>query len=323
VNPADNSYGHATRDGGPRGLNRAVTTLYLRLERRGSKILSICGSILLHGLLLVLLWIMRQETALPAAAQDTPILMQIVMPPEPPPPPAAAEAAPLLPQVQRTSPNPSEEPNPEAPAVEPEAESEAEQPAVAELPDVPETPRKEEVAGASLDEETLEKWRRDLEQREAERQKTRTKLETVSTVVVEAPGVKRPYVTAGADHGTVRELDIERYPTHMQERFFRQFNIRIRRGVEPPAPGRSSWVNAAKTHTGTYKNVGPPTGLCDVMTLSREVQYRMAELELAEIAQRKMDPERTRVEEIVFGLREDPDGRIDLCVTRFRAVPIE
>lgn len=276
-------------------------------------------SVLFHVVLLLFLWIMRQDVILPVPAQETPILMQIVMPPEP----ASAAYAPVQPQVQRTSPNPSEEPNPLEPTIEPESDTQDPVPEPAKLPAIPETPREEKVASAPLDDETIEQWRKQLEELEAQRKKTRSELETVSTVVVAAPGAERPYASSGADHGTVRELNIAQYPKQMQERFMYRYKIRIRNTNTPPPGPRSSFVNAAKTHAGTYRNVGGGHGPWQVMTLSREVQYRMAELELGEILKRKMVPERTRVQEIEFGLCEDEQGRVDLCVTRFRATPIE
>jgi len=249
-------------------------------------------------------------------------MMHVVRPPAPPKarPPAPSAVRPSQPRLQRTSPNPGKK---EKNTIKPSAEKKSkEKPAKVKPIKADRTANKEKVAAAQLDEKTLEQLRAELEQREAEQRKRKSQLmQEVAAITAQAPGAKRPYVSDGAEQGTIREINIARYPKSMQERFFKRFHIKIQ--IKYLSGGsHSGFVNAVITDRGTYESHGG-SGYYEVMTISPQLNRRMAQLELQELQRRHLDPLRTRVIEIVFGLREDEDGRVDLCVTRFKAEPIK
>jgi len=313
-------------------------------------------SVLLHAVLLLALWTTWSEA--PRPTQITlPILMH-VLPPPPPEPPAPSGNEPARGSVlQQTSPNPSEKQLSPVQRTSPDA-TEEEKPEVAvkiEKPEPPPTPEEKkpeeqptppqpvptpaptptpgptmqlpdnrQVATITLDDRTLEQFRANLQKTEAEQEARKSNVMSKLTTITEAegggPGVKRPYASAGSDRGTVREIDLTRYPKSVQERFMTRYRIKIQtRFVQ--GGSRQSYVNAVTTDDGTYLNSGG-SGYYQVMTLSKEVLARMAQLEEQELIKRNLNPERSLVREVVFGLREDGNRQVDIYVARFRAEPI-
>jgi len=290
-------------------------------------------SLLFHAAVLLFLW--SRVDVLPLQPEPPkPIVMHVVQPSETPEPGAGAEKPsmpPPLSQVQRTSPNPAEQPTPETPAgtegteedekakaEEQKKDSESQEPTAA-----PTKPVEREIAKVPLDQQILEQFRAEQQKRQQELEARKSKIMTqiASIAPAEAPGVKRPYSSAGSDRGTVRELDIAHYPREMQARFLVRYDIKIQTKMVEGNP-RQSYVNAVVTDRGTYLNSGG-RGIYEVMTLSKKVLARMAELEEEELRKRKLDPLRSRVIEVVFGLREGDNGQVDLVVSRFRAEAIE
>ncbi|MCX8035956.1 MAG: hypothetical protein N3D11_02655 [Candidatus Sumerlaeia bacterium] len=238
----------------------------------------------------------------PEAVEDEKAEAAVVLNPAPPDP------VPIPPQPETEK--PPEPPAPQPPSATPTPPPTSQQ--IAPLPEPPISP------------EMLEQFRASVEKTEAEQEAQKSRIMAqVATITnsAEAGGVKRPYTSAGSERGTVREIDMARYPKSMQERFMARYKIKIQSRLVKDG-GRSSYVNAVTTDRGTYLNSGG-TGYYEVMTLSGEVLARMAQLEEAELRKRNLNPTRALVREIVFGLREEPNGQVDLYVTRFRADPIE
>ena len=290
------------------------------LEKRSPTLISV----LLHAALLLALWSTRVYVSPREPERMRPVLVHVVQPPETLTEHASvAPAAPAepLPEVQRTSPNPSEEPSPEIAAV-PMGESEEERPTPVQPTPVPPTASERRVASVPLDDQTLEQWRTEQQRREAEQRLRKSKLMAeVAQISAEAPGAKQPFASTGAEQGVVRLIDIKRYPQSMQQRFMRRYNIKIEHKYVRSGRG-NSYINAVLTDKGSYLNRGG-TGYYEVMTLSRELLALMADLEEKELRKRSLDPLRSSVREIVFGLREGANGQVDLVVTRFRAEAIE
>jgi hypothetical protein len=285
------------------------------VERR----LPIILSLLAHTVLFLYLWMTFERRPAPPERMR-PIQMHVVRPTE-----NVAEAAPApapVAAIQRTSPNPTEEETDKPPVEEQGEPDELEVKPIAPQPTpVPDTVREEKVARTTLDQDLLEKFRADLEQDEREHRLRKSKIMVeVAEEAAKSPGLERPFASDGLAKGIVRRIDIASYPHDVQQRFMRRYGIVVRQKFVP-AGKRQSFVNAVSTERGTYENRGS-SGYYEVMTLSKQVLRRMAELEQEELLKRNLIPERSQLREIVFGLREI-DGQVDLVVTRFSAVPIE
>jgi len=246
-------------------------------------------------------------------------------PPEQPKPEANVAFETKEPPKDETPPTPATEKPPEP---KPEEPKETPQPA-------PVTPQMPGPVGATaqkspttpLDEKTVEQWRADQQKREAEQEAQKSRIMTQVASITNAAGanqgsgVQAPFASAGSERGTVRSIDIAIAPKSIQERFMTKYRISVQ-NKRVSGGSHQSYINAVTTNRGTYVNSGAP-GYYEVMTLSKEVLARMAELEEAELLKRNLDPKRSRVLEVVFGLREAPSGDVDLAVTRFRAEPIQ
>jgi len=284
----------------------------------------------------------EQPAPAPAPAAETAEEM-VEQPPEPEPAPAAATVAeapqpreeikPLEPEPEV---KPEETPEPPKPAEEPKPEPETKPTpsAIAELiengappPSVeplPASPAPSETQVPLIDPEIIEKLRQESEQeKERSAQEVAEVLDDLAEVTEKAKseGVPAGFDSDGVAKGTVRQLDIEQYPKDWQRAFLARYRIKIEiKFVD--GRGQSSYLNAVRTDKGTYVNRGG-AGNFEVMTLSLEVLRKMAQLESEELRKRKLDPNRTRIAEVVFGLRESAAGQIDLVVTRFRAEAIK
>jgi hypothetical protein len=247
------------------------------------------------------------------------ILMHVMRPPAPPAP--MPEPPPPAPQPTATSVNPTEDVEPQVEVTQ-ESEPEAEQPerpaAPEEEPQIENPPAPNVVA----DQETLDRMRRELERTMAQEKVKETEvLEQIAQMSDEAPGMKRDYTTIGTDRGTVRELNIEGYPEAMQQRFMARYGIKVRlKYVDASKNG--SYINVARTDRGAYLNRGG-RGYYEVLTLTDTVLKKMAQLEEAAMEERNLDPLRTEITLVVFGLTETPGGFVDLVITRFEAHPID
>jgi len=292
-------------------------------------------SLLLHAVLLLLLW--SQVSVQPREPESPkPIVMHVVPAPETPTPGRGPEMTAAIPEAQRTSANPAEQPTAEIPAVAdgneepekdppepPKEETQKENPTPSEPTLESPTPAEQKIAKTTLDPETLDQFRDQLQktQQDLEARKSKVMTQIASIAPVEGPGIKRSYSSAGSDHGVIREIDISRYPREMQLRFMARYDIKIEKKMVKATSTRS-YINAVVTDRGSYVNTGGP-GYCEVMVLSKKTLARIAELEEQELRKRKMDPLRSRVLEVVFGLREDENGQVELVVTRFRAEAID
>jgi hypothetical protein len=290
-----------------------------QLESFVEKRLPLILSVLVHTVLFLYLWMTFEQRPAPPQRMR-PIQMHVLRPPENP-----SEAAPApapVTDIQRTSPNPIEEDTDKPPVEEQGEPDELEVKPIAPQPTpVPDTVREEKVARTTLDQDLLEEFRAELERDEQEHQMRKSKIMVeVAEEAAKAPGLERPFASEGLAKGVVRRIDIASYPHEVQERFMRRYGITVRRKFVP-AGARQSYVNAVSTERGTYENRGS-SGYYEVMTLSKDVLRRMAELEQEELLKRKLALDRSQVREIVFGLREI-EGQIDLVVTRFSAVEIE
>jgi len=326
------------------------------------------GSVLLHALLLLGL-ALRVDVPARQPQISEPLFIHVVQPP--PPEAESGNAGVAMPEAQRTSPNPSEQPtadvartSPDAPEqpkpdanvafetkekseeVKPPTPVSETQPNEQKPPEPkPEEPKEpppppvtqqmpspvaatvQKTPAIPLDEKTLEQWRAEQQKREAEQEAQKSRIMTQVASITNASGasqgsgVQAPFASAGSDRGTVRRIDMALYPKSVQERFMTKYRITIQNKMVRGG-SQQSFINAVTTNHGTYLNSGG-TGYYEVMTLPKEVLSRIAELEEQELRKRNLDPLRSRILEVVFGLREFPNGDVDLVVSRFRAEPIQ
>lgn len=124
----------------------------------------------------------------------------------------------------------------------------------------------------------------------------------------------------GLAEGAVRTFDITNIPEAPVEYVFKKYGIRI---VKQRMTGNeeSGFLNAAKTRHGIYTN-RPGVGVYEVFQITPRAQSKMGALELEAIKERKMNPNSTQVQEVVFSVGQR-NGEWDLVIRSFKARAIE
>lgn len=277
------------------------------------------ASLLVHVALLIALLFMNLPQPEP---EPEPLPIMVFMEPEQaaPAPAPAAMPAPVLPEPAATSSDPADEA--EAAVTPPPEIEPAEEPVEPEpsAPPEPEAGSAEKATYADAD--MLEQMRRELEQSKAEQSKQERELldKIEKLTVMRARGAKASYSSQGTAQGTVRELNIDRYPDHVQRLFMSRYGIKVQiKYVDGKGP---SYINRATTERGTYYNRGG-SGYFEVMSLTPAVINKMASLELEEQKKRGLDSMRTHVKSVEFGLKEFAGGRVDLIITGFETEPLD
>lgn len=125
--------------------------------------------------------------------------------------------------------------------------------------------------------------------------------------------------TEGQTEGVIRSLDTMGVPQSLAEEVLGTYGIRIYMDVMDGRGSTLKFLNEARTSEGTYLNdVG--RGMYQIFSIPQSAVARMMRMELRELARRGMDPARTRVLEVEYGIIRVPDG-YDLGITKFNAVP--
>jgi hypothetical protein len=135
-----------------------------------------------------------------------------------------------------------------------------------------------------------------------------------------AKGAKADFDSEGADQGTIRILDVGDIPEKILDEVFRKYNIRI---VQKYIEGENNieFLNKVKTRNKTFLSQ-KGTGYYEVFEIPPQAMKKMTLLEQAEMQKKGLDPNKTRVAKIVFGIVEN-EGNHDLGVTDFEFQELE
>lgn len=126
--------------------------------------------------------------------------------------------------------------------------------------------------------------------------------------------------------GTVRELDLSGYPQGATDRVMQRYGLRItERAVAAGVP--QTFLSSASSPDGgrflsDRAGASNAPGIYHVFLLSAKSVAVMSQLEDAELAKRNLDPLRTRVTHVKFGL-VGPENDPDLGVILFEAEPVQ
>ncbi len=183
----------------------------------------------------------------------------------------------------------------------------------------------ESAARALVPEEVrdqIEKELQELKRRQAEQEVARAELQVeVRKLEVEAKGKEFTLDSDGGRQGAIRTLDVAGTPPDVVNRVFSRYHIRIERR-QPASPSTPSFLNAAVTGEGTFRNV-PASGVQDVFILTPTAIAMMSALESQALTERGFDPRTTRVREIRFGIVKNRTDEWDLGVTKLVTERIE
>lgn len=183
---------------------------------------------------------------------------------------------------------------------------------------------------AQLDEQTLRELEREREELVAGLQKER-ELATAITERVsgQAARDRRPEkLPAQGAHGaislgTVRELSLDGFPEPIVQEIMARYDLRV---VEKAVGGgtNQNFLSSASTAAGGrfLADRGGVPGIYQVFVLSPKAVAAMSRLEEEEIRRRGMDPMRTRVARVKFGIVGHPP-ETDLGVLIFEAEPLD
>lgn len=126
--------------------------------------------------------------------------------------------------------------------------------------------------------------------------------------------------TDGLREGVIRELDTSGVAPDIADRVLSKYGIQILIKYLDGTESGNGFLNRAKTMGGTYYNKSG-TGHFQVFSFSQVAVAKMVRLEREAIIRRGLDPTRTRVQEVRYGIISTGGG-FDLGVTHFRSVQI-
>ncbi len=125
--------------------------------------------------------------------------------------------------------------------------------------------------------------------------------------------------TDGAKEGVVRSLEISDVGGEVADRVLDRYGIKIMVEYMDGKPKGYSFLNQAQTAGGTYFNRSGQ-GVFQVFSYSQAAVAKMMQLEVAELQRRGMDPARTRVIEVHYGIVQTTAG-YDLGIKKMDAIP--
>jgi hypothetical protein len=124
------------------------------------------------------------------------------------------------------------------------------------------------------------------------------------------------------DLSTIRELSMEGYPDSIVGEVMRRYRMQVKLKVVQGGTNQSFLSSASSNKGDTFlADRNSPPGLYQVFELSRDAVTRMSALEEQAIRERGMDPERTHVKRIKFGIVQNA-GEYDLGVLEIEAEPV-
>jgi hypothetical protein len=120
--------------------------------------------------------------------------------------------------------------------------------------------------------------------------------------------------SAGAEEGVVRILDIGNVPGKISDQVLQKYRIRITKKFIS-GDNNVFFLNKVQVQDKTFIS-GSASGYYEVFEIPMEAVKKMTMLEGMEFSRRKLDPSRTRVKKVVFGIIQI-DGDYDLGITAF------
>lgn len=122
--------------------------------------------------------------------------------------------------------------------------------------------------------------------------------------------------------GAERQLEMEGFSPEITNQIMNRYDMRIE--TKRMKGSTQNFLSSASGSSGTYFTGSEvPDGIYEVWQLSRKAVSKMAHLEEEAIKAKGMNPEKTRVKKIVYGIVRTSDGGHDLGVTYFDAEPID
>lgn len=170
----------------------------------------------------------------------------------------------------------------------------------------------------------------------AERERLRAELaQFADPEIAEATQIELPVTPRKASgnkgghapgpEGAIRELDLEGYPKDIVDDVMDRYGLQIVMQEMPAGRQGQSFLSSA-SRGGNDRYFGGMTaeaGVYEVFRLSRQSVAEMSRLEEQAIKERGMEPMRTRVIKIVFGIVKAKSGSYDLGVKTFEAEAVE
>lgn len=124
------------------------------------------------------------------------------------------------------------------------------------------------------------------------------------------------------DLSTIRELNLEGYPDQAVAEVMARYRMQVKMKLVQGGSNQSFLSSASSNRGDTFlADRNSPPGLYQVFELSRDAVTKMSSLEEQAIRSRGMDPERTHVKRIRFGIIQSGGG-YDLGVVELEAEPV-
>lgn len=131
--------------------------------------------------------------------------------------------------------------------------------------------------------------------------------------------------SAPGPEGAIRELDLDGYPQAIVEDIMKRYNLKVvTRRIEGGRRGQSFLSSASRgTSERYFGGMAVPSGVYEVFLLSRESVALMSRLEENALIAKGLEPLKSRVIRIVFGIVEDNKGGHALGVKSLEAEAVE
>jgi hypothetical protein len=266
------------------------------VERYGGFVVATALALVVHAWLFVT----EYQRVVPLAAEPDPI--KIVLESRPEPPPADAGFT----EAVATSMNP----------VEDAAAAQAVLARAMELLERPPAPTVESWRPATPEEnQRLERLREEvLDARDAMENRQTDLKGQINRLAVESAGREFLLNSDGGRAGIIRTIDVGDFPESVLVPVLGRYGITIEYRYVEPDPAARTFLNAAVTSEGTFTST-QQAGYAEVFVCSPKAVSMMATMETQAIMARGLDPGRTRVRSVTFGIVMDADGRHAMGVT--------
>lgn len=266
------------------------------------------AALLLHGALCLLLLIARTSVAMPSTKPDPEVaVFSLVPPPEGSSPVYMASSNPEVMPLEG---------NDDMPDADYSPDGELEMPA--------------ETADAEVSDESL------LNFLEKEREALKQELEQMTQLASAEPlpqkTVPTPPPVSGSSgssrpgpEGAVRELDLGGYPKAVVDEIMQRYQLKVvTRRLEAGRRGQNFLSSASRGSSERYfGGMEVPAGVYEIFQLSRGSVALMSRLEEDALRKKGLEPMKSRVVRIVFGIVEDGKGGYALGVKSLEAEAVE
>jgi hypothetical protein len=171
---------------------------------------------------------------------------------------------------------------------------------------------------------------------EQEREALQQELDQMTQLAAAAPLPKVPLPmpppsngsrgsTDRGPEGAVRELDLDGYPQSVVDDIMKRYKLKVvTRKIEGGRRGQNFLSSASRGSTERYfGGLEVPAGIYEIFQLSRESVALMSRLEEEALMEEGLEPLKSRVIRIVFGIVEDGKGGYVLGVKSLEAEAVE